>query len=160
MKLDLDIKIRPKDLYDYMLYHTYTGLSGIIGTVCGIFMAAVYFMGYQIWYLIGGLIILFYLPVSLFMRSRKQYLANPAFKEPLHYKFDETGMSVSQGDSIESIEWDRMVKAVSTPGSIVLYTSRVNGSIFPKRELNDQKEALIKMISTHMSPKKVKIRGN
>ncbi len=160
MELEFDIKITPNDLFDYMMYHTYTGMSGIIGTVCGFFMILVYLKGYQILYLIGGLVILFYLPVSLFMRSRKQYLETPAFKEPLHYLMNDEGITVSQGDSSESQSWDDMVKAVSTPGSIVIYTSRVKASIFPKKQLSDQRSALIKMISTHMDPRKVKIRGN
>ncbi len=103
---------------------------------------------------------MFYLPVSLFMRSRKQYLSNPSFKEPLHYLMNDEGITISQGESSESQSWQDMVKAVSTPGSIVIYTSRVKASIFPKKQLGDQRVALIKMISTHMDPKKVKIRGN
>lgn len=160
MELEFDIKISPNDLFDYMMYHTYTGMSGIIGTVCGFFMILVFFKGYQILYLIGGLIILLYLPVSLFMRSRNQYLSNPSFKEPLHYFMNDEGITISQGETSESQSWEDMVKAVSTPGSIIVYTSRVKASIFPKKQLGDQRAALIKMISTHMDPKKVKIRGN
>ena len=52
-----------------------------------------------------------------------------------------------------------MHKAVSTGRSIILYTSRVNATIFPKRQLGDQKMAVVEMISTHMPPAKVKIRG-
>ena len=74
MELEFDIKISPNDLFDYMMYHTYTGMSGIIGTVCGFFMILVFFKGYQALYLIGGLVILFYLPVSLFMRSPESHI--------------------------------------------------------------------------------------
>ena len=160
MKLELDVKITANDLFDYMMYHTYTGMSGIVGTVCGIFMILVFLKGYGIWWLAGGAVILLYLPGSLFMRSRRQYLSNPAFKEALHYTFDDEGVTISQNDTHESQSWDNIYKAVSTPGCIVLYTSRVNASLFPKRDLGDNKEALIRMISTHMDPKKVKIRGN
>lgn len=70
----------------------------------------------------------------------------------------EEGISVSQGDTEEKQSWDSCVKAVSTSRSIILYTSKTAASIFPKRDLGDKKEALIQMISTHMPPKKVKIR--
>ncbi|MBQ6093857.1 MAG: YcxB family protein, partial [Lachnospiraceae bacterium] len=65
----------------------------------------------------------------------------------------------SQGEVSESQSWEGMVKAVSTPRSIILYTSGRNASIFPKAQLGDQKDALIEVISTHMPPQKVKIRS-
>ncbi len=119
-----------------------------------------YFMAGSILYLIFGVVVLAYLPWTLFIRSKKQYLANPAFKEPLHYTFNEEGMTVSQKDTSEQIAWENLYKAVSTPKSIVIYTSPVNASIFPKKDLGEHKAALIEVISIHMPPKKVKIRGN
>ena len=35
MKLEFDIKITAKELYDFMLYHTYTGFSGLFGSGIG-----------------------------------------------------------------------------------------------------------------------------
>ena len=55
--------------------------------------------------------------------------------------------------------WGDMYKAVSTGRSIILYTSRVNATIFPKRQLGDSKASVIEMISTHMPPARVKIRS-
>ena len=70
----------------------------------------------------------------------------------------DEGISVSQGENEEKQSWDNCVKAVSTPKSVILYTSRATASIFPKKDLGNKQEALIQMISTHMDPKKVKIR--
>ena len=52
-----------------------------------------------------------------------------------------------------------MYKAVSTQQSLIVYTSKVNASIFPKKDLGQRTAAVIEMISTHMPPAKVKIRG-
>jgi hypothetical protein len=82
----------------------------------------------------------------------------PAFKKPLHYKMTDDGISVSQGESEERQSWDSCYKAISTGKSIIIYTSRTTASIFPKSDLGDKKDALVQMVSTHMSPKKVKIR--
>lgn len=160
MEVSFDVKITPGVLYDYLLYHTYTGTTGLLGTIAGALLVAAYFMTGSILYLIFGVVVLVYLPWTLFIRSKKQYLANPAFKELLHYTFNEEGMTVSQKDTSEQIAWENLYKAVSTPKSIVLYTSPVNASIFPKKDLGEHKAALIEVISTHMPPKKVKIRGN
>lgn len=160
MEVSFDVKITPGVLYDYLLYHTYTGTTGLLGTIAGALLVVAYFMAGGLLYLIFGIVVLAYLPWTLFIRSKKQYLANPAFKESLHYTFNEEGMTVSQKDTSEQIAWKNLYKAVSTPKSIVLYTSPVNASIFPKKDLGEHKAALIEVISTHMPPKKVKIRGN
>lgn len=160
MEVEFDVKITAGTLYDYMMHHTFTGFQGIVGTLCGIFLIIVFAMGQPVWYLIAGLVVIGYLPITLFLKSKQQYLMNPAFKQPLHYVMNDEGVTISQGETSESQTWDNMVKAVSTPGSIILYTSKVKASIFPKRDLGDKKAAVIQMISTHMEPKKVKIRGN
>ena len=78
-------------------------------------------------------------------------------KAALH-EIDVNGITVSQGELSEGQSWENMVKAVSTPRSIIVYTSRVNATIFPKREMGDKTPYVIEMISTHMPPAKVKIR--
>lgn len=159
MEVEFDVKITPAALYDYMLFHTYTSPSGLIGAVTGALLVTAFFMGAGVLCLIAGGVILVYLPWTLFIKSRQQFLANPAFKTPLHYKMTEEGIEVSQNGEVQSQKWEDLFKAVSTPKSLIVYTSRVNASIFPKKDLQDNAAAVIRMISTHMPPKKVKIRG-
>lgn len=158
MKLEFDVKIDAGVLYDYMLYHTYTGFSGLFGSTVGALFIVAYVANKSLYFLAAGLIILLYIPWSLFLRSRKQALMNPAFKNPLHYEMSDEGVSVSQGEASQSIEWDSIVKACATNRSILLYTSKVNAWIFPKKDLGEKKNGVIEMISTHVSPEKVKIK--
>ncbi len=159
MELKIEVKITPNVLFDYMMHHTYTSFSGILGTVAGLFLIICFAKGFGFLYLIFGVVVLCYLPVTLFLRSRSQYLNTPAFKEPLLYTFNDEGVTISQGEVSESQKWEDMVKAISTFSSIVIYTSKVNASIFPKKDLEDKRALLIEAISTHMAPSKVKIRG-
>ncbi len=161
MNLEFDIKMDANALYDYLLHHTYLSFSGVLGTVVGILILAGFFTTGHVLYLIAGLVVLAYLPWTLFLRSRQQMVNNPAFRQPLHYKLTQEGMEVSQGESREFQKWEAMHKAVSTGRSIILYTSPVNASIFPRKDLKEQEvqEALIEMISTHMPPSRVKIRA-
>ncbi|MBQ8591155.1 MAG: YcxB family protein [Lachnospiraceae bacterium] len=159
MKLEFDVKMTAAALYDYMLRHTYTSPSGLLGTIAGalLVVASLTVEGGTL-YFIAGLVILLYLPWSLFIRSRKQILANPAFKEALHYCLDEEGITVSQKDLTETIPWDTMQKAISTGKSIIVYTSPINAFIFPRKEMGDLTIQVIEHISTHMPPKKVNIK--
>lgn len=158
MEVEFDIQMTSGDLYDYMLHHTYTSASGLIGAAAGALMVAASFSGAGMICLIAGLVVLLYLPITLFLKSKQQFLTNPSFKKPLHFKMTEEGIEVSQGDEVQAQKWEDMYKAISTTRSLIIYTSPVNASIFPKRELGDLAPGVIEIISTHMPPSKVKIR--
>lgn len=158
MELEFDVKVNAGVLYDYLLHHTYTSLSGMLGTIVGVFLIIAFVSQKYPIYLIAGIVLIAYLPCTLFVRANKQIVNNPAFKEALHYKLTDDGISVSQGENEETQSWESCYKAVSTSRSIILYTSKSTASIFPKKDLGEKKDAVIKMISTHMTPKKVKIR--
>ena len=159
MEIEFDVKITSNVLYDYMLRHTYTSLSGIMGSLVGVLMFIFFESNRQPICLIIAVVIVLYLPWTLFIKSRQQALNTPAFKKPLHYRLTDEGIEVSQDDTVEQMGWDGMVKAVSTLNSIVVYTTRTNACIFPKKDLGDGKYKVIEIISTHMPPNKVKIRG-
>ena len=156
--LELDVKIESKDLYDYMLRHSYNSPSGILGSCFGALLVVLAVLTGQWMYLVFGIIMLAYLPWTLFLRSKKQALTNAGFQKPLHYVLDDTGVTISQGEESVQYLWEEMVKAVSTGRSIILYTSPVNATLFPRRELGDKTAAVIEIISTHMPANKVKIR--
>lgn len=156
---EVDIHMNTSVLYDYFLRHVYTTFSGMIGTIIGVFMVMVYFMkGISILYLICGIIIILYLPWSLFLTAKKQSLQE-TFKNPLHYAFYENGVEVSQGETRQMQKWEDMIKAVSTSKSIILYTGKNSASIFPRKDLGENAERLIRIIFTHMDSKKVKIKA-
>ena len=160
MEIEFDVNITSSALYDYMMSHTYHTLSGLIGTVVGALMIVGFFIKWHVVFLIAGLVIILYLPWTLFIKSKQQYLTNEAFKKPLHYKLDDEGIEVSQGDTVQKQKWEDMYKATSTAGNILVYTNKINACIFPKKDLGEKKSAVIQAISTHMDPSKVKIRGN
>ncbi|NLL80065.1 MAG: YcxB family protein [Clostridiales bacterium] len=159
MELEYNVKIDAAALYDYMMRHTYYSASGLLGTAVGALLVCCFFMGRGVLYLILGCVLLLYLPASLFLKAKKQAAMTPAFQEPLHYKMTDAGVEVSQGESQAFTGWEEMYRAVSTSRSIILYTSRVNAFIFPKRDLGEKLSPLIGMISTHMPPARVKIRA-
>lgn len=158
MELEFDVKMTPTAMYDYLMHHTYSGMSGIIGAIAGAFCIIVFLANRYVIYLIAGVVILAYLPLSLWLKANQQVQLTPVFKKPLHYKLTDEGIYVSQDGNEEMQSWEACYKAVSTKSSIILYTSKTTASIFPKKDLGEKTEALIQIISTHMPPSKVKIR--
>lgn len=156
--MEFDVRIKSNDLYDYMMRHTYYSVAGILGNGMGALMVVAGFMSKYPLFVILGIVLLLYLPWTLSIKSKQQALNNPAFKEPLHYVVNDEGISVSQNDEVQTQKWEDMYKAVSTNKSIIVYTSKVNACIFPKRDLENRTMNLIQIISTHMDAKKVKIK--
>ena len=158
MKVEFDVKITAEDLYDYMLAHTYSGVSGIFGGVVGALLIILWFNTSMIYYLAAGIVIILYIPCSLFLRAKRPAATNEFFKQPIHYTLTDEGVTVTQGEAEMVQPWAAIVKASSTNKSLLLYTSKVNAWIFPKRDLGEKREDVIQMISTHVSPDRVKIK--
>ena len=156
--VELEVKIEAGDLYDFMLMHHCHKAGTLIANVIGA-LAIVIGFAIEFWILvILGFMMLLYLPWVLFLKSRQQVILNPSFQEKLTYTLDETGISVTQGENHEHQDWDAMVKAVSTTRSIIVYTSIINATIFPRKQMGDKAMYVVEMISKHMPADKVKIR--
>ena len=109
--VELDVKITSGDLYDFLLRHSYNSVSGLLGAVIGA-LGVIVGISRQYWiYLILGVVILLYLPWTLYIKSKQQAVNNPVFKEPLHYVLDENGVTISQGDSSTCQKWEDCLKA-------------------------------------------------
>lgn len=159
MEMKFDVKVTSGILYDFLMYHNYSKVSNLIANIVGAMLLIGGIVNSHIGFIICGAVVLLYLPVSLFLKAKQQQLASPAFKKPLHYRLTEKGVYVSQDEQEELLKWEDMYKAVSTQKSIVLYTTRINAFIFPRKDLGTDVPKLIEIISVNMDPKKVKIRG-
>ena len=157
-QLEFDIKVTAGDLYDYMLRHTYHTGQGLLSTCVGALAIILAINKSAPLYFILGVVIILYIPWTLYIKSGQQAKANEAFKNPLHYTLNDEGIVVSQGDASECQKWQDMHKAVATGRSIIVYTNRRNACIFPRKQLSGQEEQVIAFISAHMDPKKVNIR--
>lgn len=160
MRIEFDVQMTTSKMYDYMLYHTFHGMQGLLGEIVGVLLI----IGFVItdphkWlYLIFGLIVLLYLPVTLFLNAKRQVTLTPAFKEPIHYVLTEEGFEVHIGEQSDSMEWANVRKVVSTSKNLILYTSKNTATLFPRADLKDNETKVIEIISTHVNPKKVNIR--
>ena len=157
--MDFDVRITVASMFNYLMRHTYTGIQGIVGLGIGAAVLA-YFFYTGVWsYLIIALVILLYLPLTLFMKAVSQINTNPAFKEPIHYHVDEQCIAVSQRGNTQTLRWALVEKAVATNMSIIIYTSAVNAWIFPKKDLGDRLEDFVKLVKTCLPPEKVRFKA-
>lgn len=155
---EVDVHMTASVLYDYMLRHTYMSLTGPIATVLGLMCIMFFVKNGSVLYLLAGIVIIAYLPWNLFLNAKRQTLTNEAFKKPLHYSFTKDGIFVSQDGRTEMQRWENMHKAVSTGKSVIVYTSKINASVFPRKDLGNEVSVLLEILCRHMDPKKVKFK--
>jgi len=71
----------------------------------------------------------------------------PVFQKPLNYKFDETGITISQNQEDALLPWADVTKVLETSSTIYVYTSPKNGYIMPKEQYVDKVDKVKKIIS-------------
>ena len=69
MSAEFDVKMTTGKMYDYMLRHTFTSFSGIVGELLGVLLVVGFFMYGNGVYLVAGATCVFYQPVALYYRS-------------------------------------------------------------------------------------------
>ena len=165
MSIKINVKMTEEYMYDFMLYHNYTPVSGLFSAMVGIvalWVAIQYGMSGNMQYCcIWGMCSVLMLcvnPSTIKSRAKAQVKNSEMFQKPLEYEFADEGLTVRQEDQNVFIKWDEITKAVSTRKSVLLYMGRVRALIFPKECMGEEYEEVIKMIHTHVAPAKVKIR--
>lgn len=157
--MEFDVQITKKDLFEYQTFHTYSSPMGLIGTTIGcLFVIGFMHTGTPLM-LLAGILAIVYIPWNLYIKSAAQ-ASSPAFKEPLHYKLNADGVEVSRGEEKQLVPWDAFCKATASRKSILLYTSKVNAFLFPRRVLGEDINMLVQIVSLNMPASKVKIRGS
>ena len=135
MNIKFEVKMTKKAMFDFMLYTSYTSLSGIVGVIFG---GVTLVLGIrQCMFGSYSTAATFFLFAAIFL------IGNPR---------------ISQDEQSVLNEWGDFRKAVSTGQSVIIYVTKVRALIFPRESMGEQYAAAVQMISTHMPAKKVNIR--
>lgn len=166
MKINFEVQMTVRIMYNYILQHNYTSFSGISGVVFGIVCLVWSMQGISggaitqvnlALFLIGFLFVVMN-PIMLWNKARKQVKHTPVFKKPISYELSEEGITATQDGQSTHMGWDAVVKATATNVSVILYFSRVNAVIFPKEYLGNDYANVVKLIYTNVPNNRVKIR--
>lgn len=165
MSVKFNVKMTDEYMYDFMLYHNYTHMSGLMTAIAGVLCGAVFIQklmngdmpGSAVW-LMCAILFLFISPSSMKAKAKNQVNNTEMFQKPLEYELAEEGVIVRQEEAEVTMKWEEVTKAVSTQKSVLLYLGRVRAIILPKECMGEQYEEVLRMIHTHVPPKKVKIR--
>ncbi len=166
MKTAVDVKMKANYIYDLLLFHTYSKVSGFIVNLMG--LAVIVMGGFSLGagkismaqcllYIAAGLCVLAFTPLNLKLQSRKMIKA-PKYNDIIHYGFDEQGIEEVIGDKANTYPWSQVKKAIATPKNIAFYVNDESAIIVPKESFGESFMPVMKLIAQNVSRDKIYIR--
>lgn len=156
-EINFDVDLTTGELYRFSMRHTYCSPSGIVGLFISLGSWLLCAIRYQVLdrtaiiaLIITGFLFTVVQPVMLYSKAKAQKKRNEDINAALHYRLDETGILVSQGEQEAEIKWYEIRKRVRTGSAVYLYMSPVRAFIFPKAQLGEEYEPACAMIEEYM----------
>ena len=103
-------------------------------------------------YIIVGIIVMVYVPLSLKGRVKTVIRTNKVFSEPLHFEIDEKVIKVSQGEETAELPWNQVYKVTGNKKRILIFSNRRNAYILPEEQLGEE-FSKVKEIATEVVEK-------
>lgn len=143
--ITVSVGMKVRYMYSFMFQHAHRSFQGILGVLLSIASLVMFFVTLRepgngtnlVIFLICGLLFTVVNPILLLIKAQQQVLLAPVYKKPLQYTFSEQGMTVTQDEQSQFIEWNKVVAVRKTSSILVIYTSRNAGSILAFKELGD-----------------------
>ena len=167
MEIKLKIQLTVKELFDFLISHTYSSFSGYIGvilSICALVGFAYSFdnptmnIAYKFVLLLTGLLFTVIQPVMLYSKAKNQVKQNEAINKPLEYTITYSGLRVACDGEWADYNWDQIMKITSTKTNVIVYTSRVRAFVLPKRELEPCLEDFKKIVREKCTATSIKVR--
>ena len=147
MKYEFDFQMDEKTLTDFYMSYNMGGFSGFVWPIIGVIAIVIAIlskdatpMTYRLLYVIFGLLFIFYIPLDLKKKAKKQLKTNPYYAQPIHYILDEEGVTTSQGENEATVEWKNFRRMKLTKKSMILYMRNRNACVFSLDVFGDDLE--------------------
>ena len=166
-KISFSVQMTTTELYRFKLYHAYHKFSGILGVILSIVSVFVLLTSFvklteqtrAVLILVAVWFILFE-PVKFYVHARGQVKRNKVYKELLNYAIDETGISISQDEQQQMVEWKQLFKIVETKKQFLVYSGPMYAFIFPKSQMGEEScEKFRKLVLENTKDTRVQLKG-
>ncbi|MDD6401095.1 MAG: YcxB family protein [Lachnospiraceae bacterium] len=154
-------------LYSYILNTNYRSVPGIMGLAlsAGAIVLLIVgwdklYIGRKIMIIIVALIFTVINPLMLALKTLQQLKLSPSYKKPLDYTFHNEGITISQGEISQSIEWSNIYRLMMTKKMLAIYTNRINAFVIPLSELGEDRGKIISSLVQFTVDYKPILSGN
>lgn len=163
-KFTFSVQMTTKEVFRFSLHHSYFKWSGLVGLLMSVSAIVILLFTFSqlgdrekavliivaLWFTVLE-------PLTLWTRARGQAKRNPAYKKPLVYSLDESGITVAQDEQRQSVEWKQLFKIVETSSQYLVYSSRIYAFVFPKESMGEQSGDIERFMARCALKNKVKM---
>ena len=165
MKVSLDIKLTAKDLFRFNMNQAYKGMQGVLSIILPILVFAYAVstfgevsIGSTLVYVGLGVMFLVYVPVSLWLRTKKIINdPNNAISKTLHYDFEEELIRVSVEQEQVEFKWENIFRLCTSGNLLLVYTNRINAYILPLEQIGEQYQPLSELAHKKLEKYRIKM---
>lgn len=164
--VSFSVQMRAQDLYRFKIYHVYHGFSGVLGIFLTVLAAIMLVANFKSMdeqsRIVLVLIVAWFIvidPLRFWLHSKGQIKQNKVYHNPLQYRIDEAGITVSQNEATQTMAWENMLKLIETKKQFIVYSSKIHAFIFPKEAVGTECDLLRKFLVSYAMDKNVKIKG-
>ena len=153
-EVNFDIQIIDKDLFKFSINNIYRKFTGILWIV---FSITVIFITVYTWgdisinnsILLICMALLFSVmnPFLLWTKSKSQIKKNETMQKPIHYCINGKGVTISQGERTDHVDWNQTWKAVRYGNLVIIYVSSIRAFVLPVNQIGEQYDKLVKILS-------------
>lgn len=163
--LELEVSLNAKQYYHFNLYHCYHSLNGFVSIFLGLLCIVYGFLFHEqldtaksVAFILLGIVVLIFNPVSLFLSTKRRFLANPVMKKPVTYRFSKTGILLKQGEVEEEMQWENIRKIVKTRESMIFYLTKYRANIIPLEEMDGHYKDVCAFLEKYADKKVIQFR--
>lgn len=156
------VSARPdqKTMYDFMLYHSYANVLGVLSILIGIGAIVMVIMSITtkadkfqtILFAVVAIMFLSNSPLTLWFRAKKQSAIISDEKNVIMYTFSDEGFDMSRGENeYADFGWDHVYKVKEGKLGFYIYLERNRAFVVPKENIEEGTEAFEELLKRHVT---------
>lgn len=165
-EIEFSVKMTPVEIFRFTMYHSRHKISGLVGIALSLIALVILITSFgdlndqdrAVLILVAAWFTILE-PLTLWFRAKGQVKRSKVYQQPLAYRFDQNGITVSQNEEQQTIGWENLVKIVETKTQFLVYSSRIHAFIFPKKAMGDQLEEARAMLSYYAGANHIEVKG-
>lgn len=165
MKVNIKVNMTVKAMFEFLLYHNYANVLGVMGYLLGFVCVALGMSGLEqgdsrqmfLFFFLGAMILIIN-PFMLWTKAAKQVKTIQMFKEAISYEFSEEGIVISQNEVNEKLVWDNIAKVVEVKNVYIIFISRIRAFILTKESVGEDTVAFKEIVKANLESRRVKLK--
>jgi hypothetical protein len=164
-KISFNIQLTVGDLYYFMMYHYYRGLSGSFGLLLSVAAAIALCTKYatmngtaRLFFLIVALAFTVINPIWMLLKAKAQISRNQSLGGELTYILDDKQFTIAMGEEHVDIKWDQVTKVRDNGRALIVYVTSIRGYIWPKSQITSEYEQILAILEKNVKAGKLHLK--